>query len=82
MSDKGFYLRELGVVTPVSLVRSRTEHTSEAPASVLQINSLSEMAEQAMQCQQCDLASTRQHVRFGYGNDHAELLLVSSPPGA
>ncbi len=82
MLDKVFYLREIGVVTPVSLVRSRAEHISEAQASASQINNLNEMAEQVMQCQQCNLASTRQHVRFGYGNEHAELLLVSSPPNA
>jgi len=91
MSEVDFvetYLREIGVQTPVSLVRlgnkkSTTEGSVayslddvEAKSMLVNTMDLAAMAVEAVTCQRCRLAKSRQHVVFGQGDPDADLLII------
>ena len=42
---------------------------------------LQELEEEVLQCRKCPLAETRNHVVFGEGDPHAEILFIGEGPG-
>jgi uracil-DNA glycosylase family 4 len=70
------------------LARTPTEEVAGAPAhgspagELVQLGSLDELREVALGCPRCRLAETRQHVVFGEGSRHADLMVVGEAPGA
>ncbi|TKG96572.1 uracil-DNA glycosylase [Puteibacter caeruleilacunae] len=40
------------------------------------------LKERILSCNSCDLSKTRNHVIFGEGNRHAEIMLIGEAPGA
>jgi DNA polymerase len=76
---KEFYLREIGVQTPVSLVCFEPE---EVVSAVPQPTGLNEIIEQAKQCDRCALSQLRTQVVLGCGNHDADLLFIGAAPDA
>jgi DNA polymerase len=79
------YLKEIGVHTPVSIVRSEKEPTIASefiPESNLsEPGSLNALSVKAADCRLCGLAETRNKVVFGVGNSHADLVFIGEAPG-
>jgi len=92
-----FYLREIGVHTPVSLSsfeapQTEVAHAEQPAASIhrtpapdasqpVQQRTLADVAGQAATCRLCSLADTRTQVVFGAGNPHADLVFIGEAPG-
>lgn len=61
-------------------------YTSVTPytdkASFTLPHTLEDLAKQASECHLCPLSKSRNHVVFGEGNAHAEVLFVGDAPGA
>ena len=81
MLGQAFYLREIGVRTPVSLLYSEIKKESSVQSKSIQaVSSLAEVEKQTEQCQRCDLSQSRKQVIFGRGDEDADLLFISAPP--
>jgi len=92
-----FYLREIGVHTPVSLSsfeapQTEAVHAEQPAVPVHQTHAsgssqpvcprtLDDVAAQAATCRLCSLADTRTQVVFGSGNPHADLVFIGEAPG-
>ena len=79
------YLKEIGVHTPVSIVRSEQEPivASEVTPEInlSESRSLNALSAKASDCRLCGLAETRNKVVFGVGNPHADLVFIGEAPG-
>jgi uracil-DNA glycosylase len=51
-------------------------------AEIVQLGDLAALRTTALGCPRCRLATTRRHVVFGEGNEHAQVVVVGEAPGA
>jgi uracil-DNA glycosylase len=73
------------IQNPKSKIQNQTLSLFEAPPPAREREtpeSLDEIRADLGDCQRCKLAAGRQHIVFGQGNPHAELVFVGEGPGA
>jgi len=77
-----FYLREIGVQTPVSLADLALP-SADGPAAVQEdaATRMARLAEQAAACTACKLSQTRTSVVFGTGDPAADIVFIGEAPG-
>jgi len=73
------YLREVGVNTPASLLRSGAIASEKNKIGVLS-EDLELLALQAANCQHCGLCDARKQVVFGAGDQDAEIVFIVDVP--
>jgi len=74
------YLREIGVQTPVSLLRCVAEATNSPVA--LELDDWQTLQAEMQVCQRCALCESRQHVLLGAGNRDADVVFIGEAPNA
>ena len=81
-----YYLRQIGVVTPLS-GKEQTEQ-NQPPAtqageadSALSSSDLESLKAEALACTACELSETRTQVVFGVGDPHADIVFIGEAPG-
>jgi len=81
-SSTDYYLRQIGVVTPLpdagKIPPSRPE---SGPVSMSDTVNLEDLARQAAECTACALSRERTQVVFGTGNPCADILFIGEAPG-
>ncbi|MDQ6958064.1 MAG: uracil-DNA glycosylase [Mariprofundaceae bacterium] len=77
-----YYLRQIGVVTPLSEAgETQSDHSKSIPETVSEKVNLEDLARQAAGCTACALSRKRTQVVFGTGNPHADILFIGEAPG-
>lgn len=56
--------------------------SQQGESELLLPSSMEALKKQAMDCHLCELSKSRNHVVFGEGNEHAQILFVGEGPGA
>ncbi|GMQ99813.1 MAG: hypothetical protein BMS9Abin18_0639 [Zetaproteobacteria bacterium] len=77
-----YYLRQIGVVTPLpDAGKILPHHLESAPAAIPDTVNLEDLAKQAGHCTACALSRGRTQVVFGTGNPRADILFIGEAPG-
>jgi DNA polymerase len=68
----------LPVTVKMGVLRPRT---SQSISRIAKASKLKALREEIADCKRCKLSSKRNHIVFGEGNPHAELLFIGEAPG-
>jgi len=77
-----YYLRQIGVVTPLPSAGEPTVDPATSAANELEsLPGLDELASEASNCAACALSEGRSQIVFGVGNPAADIVFIGEAPG-
>jgi len=77
-----YYLRQIGVVTPLpSAGELPIDPATSAASELASLPGLDELAIEASACTSCSLSEGRRQVVFGVGNPAADIVFIGEAPG-